>query len=165
MQIEEVNDSQMVSVVASLARSIWVEHYTPIIGREQVAYMLSNFQSEKAVKKQMQEGYRYFLLKTEEGYSGYFGIIPDEVSGRLCLSKFYITRAARGRGLAREVMAFITKLCREKNIKTIWLTVNKRNPSMAVYERLGFLTKKELVTDIGAGFVMDDFVMEKTVEA
>ena len=44
----------------------------------------------------------------------------------------------------------------------IYLTVNKQNLiSISVYEKLGFLRARDLVTDIGSGFVMDDYVMEK----
>ena len=46
----------------------------------------------------------------------------------------------------------------------LWLTVNRNNAgSIAFYERAGFRKTNELVTDIGAGFVMDDWRMAKSV--
>ncbi|MGB0563820.1 MAG: GNAT family N-acetyltransferase, partial [Spirulinaceae cyanobacterium] len=50
------------ATIARLARSIWIAHYTPIIGAAQVDYMLAKFQSAEAIAAQVQtEGYRYYL--------------------------------------------------------------------------------------------------------
>ena len=44
----------------------------------------------------------------------------------------------------------------------IWLTVNKYNDgSIAVYNKAGFTVREEAIFDIGNGFFMDDYVMEK----
>jgi len=46
-------------------------------------------------------------------------------------------------------------------LSRIQLTVNKGNSgSISVYEHWGFVTVDSVVTDIGCGFVMDDYVME-----
>jgi RimJ/RimL family protein N-acetyltransferase len=43
----------------------------------------------------------------------------------------------------------------------IWLTCNKHNTaSLAAYTRMGFTRIADVVTDIGSGYVMDDYVME-----
>jgi len=34
-----------INIVVEIAQEIWPEHYTPIIGLEQVEYMLNNFHS------------------------------------------------------------------------------------------------------------------------
>ena len=61
-----------------------------------------------------------------------------------------------------EVVKNIIDLCRDNGLSMIYLTVNKQNlSSIAVYEKLGFVRARELVTEIGNGFVMDDYVMEK----
>ena len=45
--------------------------------------------------------------------------------------------------------------------KPIRLTVNKYNiNTIKAYEKWGFKTVDAVVTDIGSGFVMDDFIME-----
>ena len=78
------------------------------------------------------------------------------------LSKIYIRKKFRGSGYSRTTMNFIADLCRDDGLNMIYLTVNKQNlSSIAVYEKLGFVRARELVTEIGNGFVMDDYVMEK----
>ena len=42
---EEVKDRQAIDTLVQLAREIWTEHYTPIIGAEQVEYMLRHMHS------------------------------------------------------------------------------------------------------------------------
>jgi hypothetical protein len=51
----------------------------------------------------------------------------------------------------------------ERGATHLWLTVNKGNPSVRAYERLGFKIVDAMVVDIGGGYVMDDYKMEKDV--
>ena len=44
------------------------------------------------------------------------------------------------------------------------LRVNKRNAAaIRSYLRGGFVFQEDVVTDIGSGYVMDDYVMEKVI--
>ena len=46
------------------------------------------------------------------------------------------------------------------------LSVNKHNTrAIAAYRRNGFVIAESVVTDIGGGFVMDDYVMAKNLSA
>jgi diamine N-acetyltransferase len=49
IRFEMVRSEEQIAEVARRAREIWLDHYVPIIGREQVDYMLDKFQSERAV--------------------------------------------------------------------------------------------------------------------
>ena len=40
--------------IETMAEVIWHEHYTPIIGKEQVVYMLDKFQSTDSMKVQIE---------------------------------------------------------------------------------------------------------------
>ena len=45
--------------------------------------------------------------------------------------------------------------------KRVYLTVNKHNDhAVEVYKKTGFVIAKEAVTDIGNGYVMDDYIFE-----
>ena len=49
-------------------------------------------------------------------------------------------------------------------MKAIYLTCNKHNEhSLAVYRKKGFKVIDEAETDIGQGFIMDDYIMELTL--
>jgi ribosomal protein S18 acetylase RimI-like enzyme len=46
------------------------------------------------------------------------------------------------------------------------LSVNKRNTrALAAYRRNGFIITESVITDIGGGFVMDDYIMAKDLSA
>ncbi|MBR2742847.1 MAG: GNAT family N-acetyltransferase [Clostridia bacterium] len=157
--IEEVTSDEKLKIVSLLAEEIWHEHFTPIIGREQVLYMLDKFQSFDAMKRQREsEGYTYYLFKLDGEYVGYSGIAVH--GDRLFLSKLYVKKSARGNKISRAAIEKYTGICREKGLRAIYLTVNKYNFAKDVYTTLGFKTIDSVKTDIGGGFYMDDYIME-----
>ncbi|HLS80414.1 MAG TPA: GNAT family N-acetyltransferase [Steroidobacter sp.] len=156
-----ITTDPQVETTASLAREIWGEFYAPLIGRAQVDYMLGSFQSPAAIRAQINEGYEYFLVQRGEQPVGYFAVRVQAAQQALFVSKFYVHQRARGSGTGRACMEFIERLARSRDLALLWLTVYKGNPSVRAYERLGFRIAADVVTDIGGGFVMDDFRMEK----
>ena len=147
--------------LADLAKPIWEDHFTPIIGAKQVAYMLEKFQSGHALREQMeQEGYRYFYFLWDGEKAGYMGIRKD--GDTLFLSKLYLRKEFRGRKISRAALEFMQDVCRRESLGKIWLTCNKyNNNSLAVYHALGFTVERAQVADIGSGFVMDDYVLSQ----
>ena len=146
-----------------IAREIWREHYPPIIGIEQVEYMLENFHSKDAITVELtQHSYAYYLIKNNNGVIGYIGI---QLKGDdLFLSKIYIRSSERGNGIGKASMNFIKDLALENNMNRISLTVNKNNTgSIAAYYRLGFIKTGDICVDIGGGFKMDDIQMELSI--
>ena len=145
--------------VAVLANEIWHQHFIPIIGEAQVEYMVEKFQSYPAISKQINEnGYEYFRIYLDDIFAGYTGV--HEEDGALFLSKLYIKQDCRGHKLASHTLQFLIALCKERNLKKIWLTCNKYNANtLAIYDHLGFKVTDEQVADIGNGFVMDDFIL------
>jgi ribosomal protein S18 acetylase RimI-like enzyme len=164
MTIFAVNSQNQIAEVVRLAREIWQEHYTPIIGQKQVDYMLDRFQSENAITAQLRDGYEYYLATQDAQNAGYAAINPNPKDASLMLSKLYVRSSARGHGLGKRMLQFIEGLCRKRGLKTLWLTVNKNNVnSIAWYSRMGFQNAGSVVQNIGGGFAMDDFRLEKTV--
>lgn len=146
------------SQIETLARDIWEEHYTPIIRSEQVAYMLEMFQSAKAMQNQIKEGYEYFMIHDGETMVGYLAF-KEEPDG-LFLSKVYIHSTARGKGFGKAAIEFVKTEVEKRGLSQIRLTVNKYNHnSIAAYLKMGFEKTRELVMDIGEGYVMDDYEM------
>jgi GNAT superfamily N-acetyltransferase len=159
-----VSDENLICVVEALAYSIWREHFIPIIGSPQVEYMLEKFQSKRAILNQIEkDGFLYYLCKDRNGsWVGYFAVVPQQEE--LFLSKLYITAENRGKGYAKSALEFIETLARDKGLSKITLTVNKKNTNpINVYKKLGFVITDSPVTNIGNGFVMDDYKMEKAI--
>jgi len=158
-----VTTSEDIEAAAQLADKIWREYYIGIISAGQIEYMLDKFQSVRAIADQIEhQGYEYYLMQADGIHAGYLAIKPED--SKLFLSKFYLLKEHRGRGYGSRAIRFLVDLCRERKLHAIWLTVNRHNASsIAVYERNGFRTVRTQVADIGGGYVMDDYVMEKEV--
>ena len=162
MRITEVKDIHQIEAVASLAEEIWNQHFIPIIGKQQVDYMVEKFQSVQAIKAQLNDGYQYYLFDNAKGYFGYTAVLPR--GNELFLSKLYIKKSKRGKGYGRQSLAFIESLAVMLDKSLVSLTVNRNNIStIKVYEKMGYKISGEVVKDIGNGFVMDDFTMYKPV--
>lgn len=149
--------------LAQLADKIWRQHFTPIIGPEQVDYMLENFQSADAIQKFIDDGYEYFFIRLNKIAVGYLAI--QNRSDHLHLSKFYILENQRGKGIGKKALAFIIQKAKNYQLNSIRLVVNKDNQdTIDIYKKLGFKIIGAPVTDIGGGFVMDDYEFEMMID-
>ncbi len=165
LQFIPVVTDEQIHQLAFMADTVWHEWFSSILSAEQIDYMVKKFQSFAPMKKQMeQDGYEYYFLNAGGIYVGYIGIHTEYETGKLFLSKIYILKSFRRKGYAGETFEFLEGLCRGMGLTTIWLTVNKHNDNaVGVYTKKGFRTIRSEVTDIGSGFVMDDYVMEKEI--
>ncbi len=161
--IKEVSDDKELRELAELASEIWHEFFPGIITSEQVDYMVEKFQSYPAMRSQISsQGYSYSAVYEDGEMCGYFAVKPEEE--RIFLSKLYLRSDKRGRGTASLMMKSIVEKGKIAGKKSVYLTVNKHNDhAIAVYKKMGFTVIDEPVTDIGNGFVMDDFVMELVI--
>jgi len=167
--MEEINiviagDDGSIQKIEALAREIWTEHYPSIISMEQIFYMLFKFQTAEAIKTQIAEGVLYYLiLDRKAGELGYLAFYPKEEE--LFLSKLYVKKEYRGQGLGRQALEFVEHIARQNKLAKVTLTVNKNNiNSIKAYLKSGFIKKADVVTEIGAGFIMDDYLLEKNLE-
>ncbi|MDO5981306.1 GNAT family N-acetyltransferase [Flavivirga spongiicola] len=162
VEIIIANTKNHYSQIAKLADVIWREHYIPIVGKQQIDYMLSKYQSAIAIEEQVANGFEYFLMTFDKTPVGYISVKKEVES--LFLSKIYILSVYRGKKIGKAAMAFIEEKAEDYELKSIRLTVNINNTnSIKAYEKLGFANIGPLVTDIGNGFVMDDYQMVKTI--
>lgn len=163
LEMREILCDHEIQTLSQLAEEIWREYFQRLLSKEQIDYMLEKFQSFPAICQAIREdGYRYFFLMLEGEKIGYTGVRIQE--GKLFLSKFYLKKEYRGQGLGRRAMGEIEKLAKQAGCTAIWLTCNRENtPSLAVYDKLGFSIVDKADTDIGAGFQMNDFILEKAI--
>lgn len=162
LQLQPVSDKQQIEQVALLAGQIWHQHYQELLGEAQINYMVEKFLSAPVITQQIAEGYRYYLAVCDGAPCGFCAAKREEQ--RMFLSKVYVLKEFRRRGIAAAFLRQVTEDA--QGLAGIYLTVNKNNAgSIEAYRRLGFVTVDAVVTDIGGGFVMDDYIMEKPLPA
>lgn len=161
IMIKKADDLSELQSIARLADEIWHECFVGIITVEQIDYMVDKFQSYEAILNQVETmDYSYFSVYDDGILCGYFGVKPESDS-RFFLSKLYLHQSKRGNGIASSMLSKVFEEARKCSKKSVYLTVNKHNyHAFDVYMNVGFQVIDETVTDIGNGFVMDDFVME-----
>ena len=96
---------------------------------------------------------------------GYTGGRVEADTNRFFVSKVYLLKEHRGRGLIASVVRFYERLCCERGLDAMYLTVNKKNEmAIRAYKKHGFEIIDAVETDIGEGFVMNDYIMEKKLK-
>lgn len=146
-----------IPIIHSLARKIWIDHYPAIISMEQIEYMLEMMYSEVALQKQLSEGHRFFILEEEKKDVGYLSF-SHQGDGNYFLHKLYIDTKQHRKGFGN--FFFDDVFNRLENLKTIRLTVNRKNlKAINYYFKKEFTIEEVKDFDIGNGFVMNDFVM------
>ena len=156
-----VNSPTRKMAVASLAEIIWNEWFPSIISQEQVNYMVKKFQSMPAIDEAIEKnGYEYYLLILGDTPIGYMGVVPEDDA--LLLSKLYLMKPFRGQRRSNILFDKAEEVAKEKGFSKVRLFVNRHNyNSIRVYLRKGYRIIEEKKTDIGEGFICDDFLMEK----
>ncbi|MBO7473031.1 MAG: GNAT family N-acetyltransferase [Ruminococcus sp.] len=162
--IKKVNSDTELKAVAELASIIWHECFIDIISEGQIDYMVEKFQSYKAMTKQIiEQDYSYFAVREDDELCGYIGVKPEK-DDRFFLSKLYLKSDRRGRGIASQMLKKVFEEAKNCGKEKVYLTVNKHNEhAISVYLRTGFEIADKVVTDIGNGYVMDDYIMEYTL--
>ena len=159
--IVKVETKEDIILLAKKAHIVWHEYFKSILSLEQIDYMVEKFQSEGAITKQMNDsGYEYYFIMENNEVCGYTAIKKEEE--KLFISKLYLLKDYRGKGLSSFGFKFIEDYLKKNKLKSMYLTVNKYNEnSINVYKHWGFEIIRAEKNDIGNGFYMDDYIMEK----
>ncbi len=74
ISFKKVETHKHLKSIMQLANIIWTEHYTPIIGSDQVEYMLSEFHSYDAIKEELKnKEVHYYMIRNGGELVGYAG--------------------------------------------------------------------------------------------
>ena len=154
MKFNVVQSEQDIKNIEMMASVIWPIAYKDILEINQIKYMLNKYLSVAAIKENISNHYTYMILEDEDTKVGFMAYnISDD---KLFLSKLYILPNMQNKGYATKAIDYLKKL----NLD-IELTVNKNNKNAyEKYIHLGFKNINSVVTDIGNGYVMDDYIMK-----
>jgi GNAT superfamily N-acetyltransferase len=160
--IEPATEDGHLSEIEKLAYAIWREHYPGIISSEQIEYMLREGYSLEALQRDFaRDGVRYDRALVEGALVGFSAHGPNSDADALMIHKLYVEAAQRGRGCARKLVEAASDHALTNSLNRVILRVNKHNRvAIAAYERMGFANRGAIVSDIGSGFIMDDYLME-----
>ena len=150
--------------IAALAGVIWRAHYPDIITHEQINYMLARSYDVEVLRRELDNGGAWFRALVHGELRGFASVGPTENAVEFKLHKLYVHPDSQRLGLGSVLLKECESTARNCGATTLMLNVNKRNePAIAAYLKRGFTIRDSVVADIGGGFVMDDFVMAKSL--
>lgn len=150
-----------IALLRDLASRIWPPTFSPILPPAQIPYMLRIMYAPDVIRAELDSGIRWVVVRADSTPVGYlsWGPAPDLPSVAK-LHKVYLLPSCHSRGIGQLMLDHALNACRDEGYVRVVLAVNKRNDrAIRAYRRRGFALASEIVTDIGSGFVMDDFLM------
>jgi len=150
-------------IVRDIAAEVWPKTFAPILPPEQIPYMMNMMYAPEVMERELREGYHFAALLVDGEPSGYvsWSACADH-PGTAKLHKVYLLTKCHGRGFGRMLLDYAAEMCRAAGFEWLRLNVNKHNErAISVYIKNGFVTVESVKNDIGGGFYMDDYVMEK----
>lgn len=150
-------------MVTQLAEQIWPVVYSKMISSEQIRYMLESMYDLELLKQQInQQGIRYALIQNEGANIGYLAWEPSQDGHFAFIHKLYLLPAVHGRGIGARALQWIQEQATTCSLRALRLRVNKQNsPAIRAYMREGYFIEEQITSDIGSGYVMDDYLMRK----
>jgi len=160
IRLAQVDD---LTTVEQLAREIWPVAYDGIVPPVQLAYMLDLIYSNAALRDQLLDQQHIFLMLEQDGKPVGFASYSTVAPGVSKLHKIYVHQNTQGQGLGKKLIDYIIEQLQSQSIHTLRLNVNRYNKARFFYEKLGFVVMKEEDVDIGSGYFMIDYVMERPI--
>ncbi|MDB4999019.1 MAG: family acetyltransferase [Mucilaginibacter sp.] len=151
-----------VEAIIQIAEQTWWPTYEPLLGKEQVAYMLEKIYSQEKITDQVKNNEQTFLLLLEDKQPVAFAAYsPREEDLEIYkLHKLYCLPVTQGKGYGRILINAVIEKTKEAGKHTLDLNVNRYNKAKDFYEKMGFTIAYE--EDIAIGpYWMNDYVMRK----
>ena len=148
-----------IPTIQEIAEEAWRPTYGPILTEEQTLYMIPMMYASEVLIPQIG---LFSVLEVDGVAIGYCAFEKQtDTEGKL--HKLYLRPSLKQNGAGTFIIDQISQQARNLGLQSIYLNVNKLNSAVDFYLKKGFTKERELVLDIGNGYVMDDYVMRLTL--
>lgn len=158
-----VATKEQLPIVRDLAYKIWPSTYGEILSKVQLDFMLDSFYSIDNLEELMFQKNQVFMLIQEEG--NYLGFCAYELnienSNKTKLHKIYVLPETQGKGVGKRLLEEVESIAKKAENSHLILNVNRFNKALEFYKHKGFTIVEEVNIEIGNGYLMEDYVMEK----
>ena len=149
--------------IHGLAHVIWPDTFREILSAGQITYMLNlmyNMEALMELEKKKDHQFLLAILKDEPvGFALYH---PKENFPSISrLSKIYLLSSHQGKGIGKNIIDYICKELVAGGFSLLELNVNRNNKALGFYEKLGFEIAGEEDIDIGQGYFMNDYILQR----
>ncbi|MBD2704115.1 GNAT family N-acetyltransferase [Spirosoma sp. BT702] len=162
--ITDVSESDL-SIIQDIAHRTWPSTFEAILSPTQISYMLEIMYSLDSLKAQIQDKNHVFLLAKDQTDDEPLGYVSYELNYKkeplTKVHKIYLLPSSQGKGVGRLLIDKVAEIAQCNGNNRLGLNVNRFNKALQFYERMGFLMVGQEDIDIGEGFLMEDFILEK----
>jgi N-acetylglutamate synthase-like GNAT family acetyltransferase len=144
-----------IPLIQEIAEEAWRPTYSHILSEEQTQYMIPMMYATEVLQNQID----IFLILEIDGEGMGYCAFEQTSESDAKLNKLYLRPTVKQKGAGSFIIEQISNQARAMGLKSIHLNVNKHNSAVEFYLKKGFIKDKEIVLDIGNGYVMDDYVM------
>lgn len=164
-----------VNTIERIARATWPDTFGDILSAKQIEYMLQMMYRPDALQEQMSAGHEFHLLLVADSAEagdyagpgrrfravGYVSHQLDHSPRATKIHKLYVLPDYQGRGFGKLLIEKVVNLALRHDQLAVKLDVNYQNPAIPFYEKLGFEKVERYDTEIGNGYLMEDWRMVK----
>jgi ribosomal protein S18 acetylase RimI-like enzyme len=163
-EIIEANESHL-PAIQHIARLAWEATYTEILTREQIEYMFDWMYSIHSMLEQMKaKGHRFLIAGNGDSYTGFVSFEKNYKNDlRTKIHKLYVLPDVQKSGTGRALVDAVAEIAKASGDTYLSLNVNRFNKAQGFYKKLGFDIIAEEDIDIGHGYLMEDYIMEKAL--
>lgn len=151
------------ALISELANRIFPHTYQSILSKGQIDYMMEWMYSIPNLLKQMEtEGHTYYIAYSGSGKPCGYVSIRAEAEGLYHLEKIYVLPEVQKEGYGKALFLQAQKHVKEQaNGKpaAMELNVNRNNPALGFYRKMGMACVREGDFPIGNGYYMNDYIM------
>ena len=146
MQIRKIalkDNSQVAHLIRSTLEEMGVPKVGTAYGDKALDRMFQTYRKSKSV---------FYIAENGEEVIGCGGIAPlDNYDGNICeLQKMYVSKEARGKGIATQLLEACLASAREFGFEACYLeTMPYMNAAQGLYQKKGFTYIKEALGDTG----------------
>lgn len=148
-------------VVREIVYSTWPDTYGEILAPAQISYMLDTFHNLPYLEQNMRDGHLFYVFYADEKPMGFMALNPYAEPGSVKINKLYVLPESQGRSVGRKLLEKAAAVASELGLNRLFLNVNRFNKAASFYKKMGMTVLREEDIDIGNGYLMEDFVMEK----
>lgn len=154
-----------IPTIQSIAHQTWPDTFGNILSSGQISYMLEWMYSEQSLTEQIEDKkHQFYLGKEGNNFLGYISIeVNYNNSRKTKIHKLYILPQSQGHGAGKILLQRVEKESKKQGDTVLSLNVNKFNKAVGFYEKIGFCITGSEDIDIGNGFLMEDYIMEKEI--
>ena len=149
-----------ITFIRDIAAKTWPVAYGTILSKEQLNYMLEMIYSHQALEMQLKDHHYFFLALLNYKPVGFCSF--SKIEGNIFkLHKLYVLPAYQKKGLGDSLLKIAETTAKSMDGTHLQLNVNRNNNAQNFYRKKGFGIIREEDIDIGNGYFMNDFIMEK----